>query len=87
MAGQLLTKVNPVYPRDARDAKIQGSVKLSAVIGKDGAIQSLTVTSGPVELQRAAIDAVRQWTYKPFLLNGDPVAVDTIITVNFQLQP
>lgn len=87
MAGNLLTHVNPVYPPAAKDAKIQGAVVLHAIIGRDGTIEDLQVVSGPKELLTSAVDAVRQWTYKPFLLNGDPTEVETTITVNYFLQP
>ena len=87
MAGNSLTKVNPVYPQDAKDAKIQGAVVLRAVIGKDGVVENLQVVSGPEKLRRPSLDAVRQWTYKPYLLNGQPVEVDTTITVTYSLQP
>lgn len=85
MAGQLLTHANPVYPEDAKHAGIQGAVILKARIGKDGTIKDLAVLSGPPELAPSAIDAVRQWTYKPYLLNGEPVEVDTTITVTYHL--
>ncbi|WP_158615382.1 M56 family metallopeptidase [Acidipila sp. EB88] len=85
MAGQVLTRVDPVYPPEAKKAKIQGTIVLQAVIGKDGTMQNLKVVSGPAELQRSAMDAVRQWTYKPYLLNGDPVEVDTTIHVTYSL--
>ncbi len=85
MAGNVLSKVNPTYPPDAKAAGISGSVVLHAIIGKDGTIEDLTVISGPKELTASALDAVRQWTYRPYLLNGEPVEVDTTITVNYQL--
>jgi TonB family protein len=85
MAGNLVTKVNPVYPPDAKAAGIEGAVVLKAVIGMDGAIKNLEVVSGPQELQAASIDAVRQWVYKPYLLNGNPVEVETTITVHYSL--
>ena len=87
MAGNLRTKVMPVYPPAAKQAKIQGTVVLSAVVGKDGNIENLQVLSGPSELQQASLDAVRQWTYKPYLLNGDPIEVKTTVNVVFSLQP
>ncbi len=87
LAGALLTHVNPIYPEAAKKAKIQGPVVLHAVVGKDGSVQNLTVVSGPPELQPSTLDAVRQWTYKPFLLNGDPVEVETTVTVTYSLQP
>jgi TonB family protein len=86
MQGQRIAGPVPVYPPDAKKAKIQGKVVLDAVIGKDGTVEKLTVTSGPKELQHSALDAVHQWTYKPFLLNGDPVDVKTTITVTYSLQ-
>jgi TonB family protein len=86
MAGNLLNKVIPVYPDEAKKAKIQGTVVLSAVIGKDGSIRSLRVLSGPDKLQRSSLDAVRQWTYKPFLLNGDPIQVKTTVNVVYSLK-
>jgi protein TonB len=85
MAGNNLTKVNPVYPQEAKAAGVSGVVVLHAIIGKDGTVASLNAVSGPSVLAAAAIDAVRQWTYKPYLLNGNPVEVDTTITVNFNL--
>lgn len=84
-AGQIVSKVNPVYPPEAKQQGIQGSVVLHAVIGADGTVQQLDVVSGPQELQGSAVEAVKQWVYKPFLLNGEPVAVDTTITVNYSL--
>jgi periplasmic protein TonB len=75
----------PNYPPLARQARIQGTVVLHAVIGKDGAIENLTLVSGHPMLAPAAIEAVKQWRYKPYLLNGEPVEVDTEIQVNFTL--
>ncbi len=83
--GLLVHKVVPQYPPMARDAHIQGSVVLEAVIGKDGKIQNVQVVSGPQQLAQAAVDAVRQWRYKPYYLNGQPVEVQTMINVNFNL--
>ena len=85
MQGQRIGGPNPVYPPDAKKAKIQGKVLLDAVIGKDGTVEQLTVVSGPEALQKSSLDAVRQWTYKPFLLNGEPVEVKTTITVIYSL--
>ncbi len=84
-SGLLVRKVNPVYPPLARQARISGTVVLRAVIGKDGSIQNLSLVSGHPMLAPAAIDAVKQWKYKPYLLNGEPVEVDTEIQVNFTL--
>jgi protein TonB len=80
MAGQLVSRVDPVYP----DTEAAGAVVLHAIIAPDGTVQQLSVISGPPPLQAAAVDAVRQWTYRPYLLNGNPVAVDTTIVVNFK---
>lgn len=87
MAGNIKSRVNPVYPEAAKTAKVQGSVVLHAIIGKDGSIENLQVVSGPDELRRSAIDAVHQWIYQPYLLNGQAVDVETTITVNYSLQP
>jgi protein TonB len=83
--GMVLHKVQPTYPPLARTARVQGSVILAAVIGKDGTIQNLHVISGHPLLTQAALDAVRQWRYRPYILNGEPVEVDTQVTVNFTL--
>jgi periplasmic protein TonB len=83
--GLLIHKVQPSYPPLARQARIQGSVVLQAVISKDGAIENLRLVSGHPMLAPAAIDAVKQWRYKPYILNGEPVEVETQITVNFTL--
>jgi protein TonB len=84
-AGLVIKRVNPTYPPLARTARVQGSVVLAAVIGKDGTIQNLHVLSGHPLLTQAALDAVKQWRYKPYILNGEPVEVDTQVTVNFTL--
>jgi len=83
--GRLINKVEPVYPPLARNARVQGQVVLTAIISKDGIIQDLRVLSGHPLLVQAALDAVRQWRYKPYLLNGEPVEVETTVTVNFTL--
>jgi protein TonB len=82
--GELIDKVVPVYPSIARITGAQGEVKLHAIISREGRIESLTVVSGSPLLAPAAIDAVRQWRYRPYVLNGQPVEVDTWITVNFR---
>ena len=84
-SGLLVRKVNPVYPPLARQARISGTVVLRAVISKDGSIENLSLVSGHPMLAPAAIDAVKQWKYKPYLLNGEPVEVDTEVQVNFTL--
>jgi protein TonB len=85
MAGSLINKVTPNYPPIARAAHVGGTVVLHAIISKTGTIESLQAISGPDMLKGAALDAVRQWRYKPYLLNGEPTEVDTTITVNFNL--
>ncbi len=81
----LIRKVTPAYPPDAKQARIQGIVKLNATINRDGTIQALDVISGHPMLVDAAVEAVKQWQYKPTLLNGNPVEVLTQIDVNFTL--
>lgn len=83
--GLLITQVQPVYPPLARQARVQGTVVLNALIGKDGAIEQLEVASGHPMLAPAALEAVKQWKYKPYFLNGFPVEVQTTINVNFAL--
>ena len=85
--GLLVRKVNPIYPPLARQARISGTVILRAIIGTDGSIENLTLVSGHPMLAPAALDAVKQWKYKPYLLNGKPVKVDTQVQVNFALSP
>lgn len=85
-AANLIHQVNPVYPHLAQQARAQGVVVLGAVISKEGTVESLRVISGHPLLNQAALDAVKQWLYRPTLLNGDPVEVETTITVTFTLQ-
>jgi TonB family protein len=88
MAGFLLTHVDPQYPQGARIKRVQGTVVLHVQIGIDGHIQDLQVVSAPdADLAAAAMDAVRQWKYRPYILGGLPVAVETNINVNFTLGP
>ncbi len=84
-AAKAINQVAPVYPPIAKQARISGVVRLEAVIGRDGRIESLHVTSGHPWLVQAAIEAVGKWTYQPTLLNGEPVEVLTQIEVNFKL--
>ncbi len=84
--GLLIRQVAPVYPDAARRAHIEGVVLLAATINKEGRVADLQLISGPKELATAAIGAVQQWRYKPYLLSGDPVEVDTQIQINFQLR-
>lgn len=83
-AAQLIHRVEPEYPRTAILINLQGEVRLHAIIARDGTIQSLSVTSGHPMLAQAALDAVRQWRYRPYVLNGQAVEVETFITVNFR---
>jgi len=83
--GNLVYRVQPNYPVLAREARIQGAVELRAVISKAGTIENLVVVSGHPMLSAAAIDAVRRWRYRPYLLNGEPIEVETDVTVNFLL--
>jgi protein TonB len=81
----LIHDVPPQYPPEAGRERIEGTVVLMAVIGKDGTVQDVRVQSGLSVLAQAAIDAVKQWRYRPYLLNGEPVEVDSQITINFHL--
>lgn len=83
--GLLIRKVQPLYPPLARQARIQGNVVLAAEISKDGTIENLHLISGHPMLAPAAIEAVKQWRYKPYILNGEPVEVETQVTVIFSL--
>jgi protein TonB len=83
--GDLVRKILPTYPPLARTARIEGQVVLQAVISKQGAIENLKVLGGHPMLVPAAIEAVRQWRYRPYILNSEPVEVETQITVNFSL--
>lgn len=85
MAGQIINKTQPLYPAIARAAGVSGTVTLHAFISKNGTIENLSVVSGPEMLRSSAVEAVKQWRYRPYLLNGDPTEVDTTITVNFTI--
>lgn len=85
MAGQRIGGAEPRYPAEAKKDKVQGTVILDAIIGKDGTIHKLTVVSGPKELRKSAAGAVRTWKFKPYLLNGHPVEVETTINVVYTL--
>jgi len=82
----LITQIRPVYPPLAKQARIQGTVELSAIIGKDGRVQDLKLVRGHPLLVSAAVEAVKNWVYRPTMLNGEPVEVATTIDVNFTLQ-
>lgn len=83
--GNLIYRVQPTYPLLARQARIQGTVELRAIISKTGTIENLAVVSGHAMLVTAAIDAVKQWRYRPYMLNDEPIEVETEIVVNFTL--
>jgi protein TonB len=84
--GLLIKKTIPVYPPIAKASRTQGTVVLQASISRNGTIENLRVVSGSPMLQQAAIDAVKTWLYRPYLLNGDPVEVETTVNVVFTLQ-
>jgi protein TonB len=84
-AAMLVNKVQPVYPPLARQTRISGTVRLHAIISKDGSVKELEVISGHPLLVQSALDAVRQWRYRPTQLNGEAVEVDTTIDVIFSL--
>lgn len=83
--GLLIKKVQPIYPQNALAMHTEGSVELLATISRSGNISSVKVLAGPPLLTRAATDAVKQWKYKPYLLNGEPVEIQTQVTINFKL--
>jgi TonB family protein len=85
MAGLLIKKVDPIYPEDAKNARIQGEVILTAIISKEGEVENLQLLSGHPKLAPAAIEAVKQWKYRSYRLNGEPVEVETKIQVKFAL--
>jgi protein TonB len=83
--GLLIKKLQPTYPRNALAIRLEGSVELLATISKTGDISHVKVLSGDSQLAKAATDAVKQWKYKPYLLNGEPVEIQTQVTINFKL--
>jgi protein TonB len=84
--GLLIHRVEPTYPPLAQQARIEGAVVLTALIDKGGNVQRLNVVSGHPLLVPAAIAAVKQWRYKPLLVNGQPIEVETTVTVNFHVR-
>jgi len=84
--GMLIDKRMPIYPAIARATRTEGTVVLQATISRNGTIENLHVASGPAMLQQAALDAVMSWRYRPYLLNGEPVEVETTVNVIFKLQ-
>ncbi|MGB9416343.1 MAG: energy transducer TonB [Acidobacteriaceae bacterium] len=88
MVGQKISGDPPAYPKEARAKKIQGTVVLDATIGKDGAVEALHIVKSPDKrLSESALEGVRTWRYRPYLLNGDPIAVETTIHVIYNLAP
>ena len=85
MEGNLIHRVDPPYPAIAKTARVQGVVVIKAIISRDGAIEHAELLNGPALLTSAAMAAVRQWRYRPYYLNGEPVEVETQITLNFVL--
>jgi periplasmic protein TonB len=85
MQGMLIDKVVPAYPAIARATRTSGAVILQATISRAGTIENLRVISGPAMLRQAALDAVKQWRYRPYMLNGQPVEVETAVEVDFTL--
>jgi len=83
--GNIIYRVQPIYPPLARQVRVQGTVELRAIISKAGTIENLVVVSGHPMLVKSAIEAVRQWRYRAYLLNNQPIEVETEITVNFVL--
>jgi len=86
LEGSLVRRVQPTYPSMAKIARVQGEVVLAATISKSGTIEDLHLLKGHPLLVGAAVEAVRQWRYRPYILNGEPVEVETQITVNFTLE-
>ena len=88
IAGRIISKPNPIFPASARERHVQGTVVLHVIIGKQGTIRDLELVSTPDDaLAESAMDAVRRWTYQPYLLNGKPTDVDSRITVNYAFGP
>ena len=87
LAGTLVSKITPDYPQQARQDHISGVVVLHEIIGKDGHVKELSAIRSPDKrLTTAAIDAVKQWTYRPFVAEGEPIDVETTVTVNFNMR-
>lgn len=85
IAGQAIEQKKPVYPAEAKEKHIEGAVVMKAIISKEGAVENLQVLNGPKELLAASLDAVKEWRYKPYVLNGEPTEVETTITVTYNL--
>jgi protein TonB len=83
--GLLIEKTQPIYPPIAKAARVSGTVVLQVTISKTGEVETLRIVSGPAMLQQAALDAVKNWRYRPYLLNNEPVEVETTVNVIFTL--
>jgi TonB family protein len=83
--GLLLRKVHPVYPAEARDNHIEGAVRMQAEIGKTGDVETLELIEGPIELAVSAVTAVRQWKFRPYIQNGEPVPFSTVVVISYTL--
>jgi periplasmic protein TonB len=81
----LVSQVKPVYPPEAKQDRVQGTVQLDVIIDREGHVENISVLAGPEPLIQPAVEAVKQWTYRPTLLNGEPVRVETTVSVNFTL--
>jgi protein TonB len=81
LAGNILTKVVPKFPEEAKRQQINGAVVMHVIVGTDGRVKEAHIISGPELLRASYLDAVKQWTYRPYLVNGEPVAVETQITI------
>jgi len=84
-AAKIINQPAPAYPELAKAARIQGTVRLDAIVAKDGKVQNLTVISGHPLLVPSALQAVTQWVYQPTLMNGEPTEVETEVDVNYTL--
>ena len=85
MAANILSSPTPPYPSAATAARVEGEVTISALVGKDGSVTSARVVSGPALLRGAALGAVEQWQYRPYLVDGQPAAITTTAIISFQL--
>jgi protein TonB len=83
--GLLIQKTAPVYPQIAKEARVSGTVVIQATISKAGLIENLHVVNGPTMLRQPALDAVKTWRYRPYMLDGEPVEVETTVSVTFTL--
>jgi len=85
-SAQLVSSLPPVYPQIAKTQRLSGDVKVDALIDENGRVTSMKVISGPVMLHQAAMDALKQWRYKPAMLNGNPVSMHLMVTIQFRLK-